>query len=62
MMISSGPSPKVVSEGLGHSNVAITLDAYSHVVPAHDPAAADFIGQSLDGAAWAASGDSVTNR
>jgi integrase len=51
MMISSGLSPKVVSQRLGHSTVAITLDTYSHVLPAHDQAAADFIGRSLDSAA-----------
>jgi integrase len=26
--------PKVVSERLGHSTVAITLDTYSHAIPA----------------------------
>ena len=26
-------NPKVVSEGLGHSKVGITLDLYSHVLP-----------------------------
>ena len=26
-------NPKVVSEMLGHSNIAITLDTYSHVLP-----------------------------
>ena len=25
--------PKIVSERLGHSSVAITLDTYSHVLP-----------------------------
>jgi integrase len=25
--------PKVVSEALGHSSVAFTLDVYSHVIP-----------------------------
>ena len=48
MMISSGLSPKVVSQRLGHATVAITLDTYSHVLPADDQAAADFIGQLLD--------------
>ncbi|WP_221930177.1 hypothetical protein [Melghirimyces algeriensis] len=28
-----GEHPKVVSERLGHSNVGITLDTYSHVLP-----------------------------
>lgn len=25
--------PKIVSERLGHSNIAITLDTYSHALP-----------------------------
>lgn len=25
--------PKVISEALGHSSVAFTLDAYSHILP-----------------------------
>jgi hypothetical protein len=32
--LGSTTSPKIVSEMLGHSSVAITLDIYSHVVPA----------------------------
>lgn len=32
--------PKVVSERLGHSSVAITLDTYSHVLPGIQAAAA----------------------
>lgn len=27
-------NPQVVSERLGHANIAITLDTYSHVLPA----------------------------
>jgi hypothetical protein len=45
---------------LGHATVAITLDTYSHVLPAHDQAAADFIGRSLDGAGQALPRESVT--
>jgi integrase len=26
-------NPKIVSEMLGHANIAITLDTYSHVLP-----------------------------
>jgi hypothetical protein len=33
-------TPKVVSERLGHSSIAITLDTYSHVVPGLQEAAA----------------------
>jgi integrase len=32
-MLSNGVHPKVASERLGHSNVGITLDLYSHVIP-----------------------------
>jgi integrase len=28
-----GVHPKIVSERLGHSNIGITLDTYSHVLP-----------------------------
>jgi integrase len=61
MMLASGISPKVVSQRLGHANVSITLDTYSHVLPAHDQAAADFIGRSLAEADEALPRDSVTN-
>ena len=33
LMLVSGVHPKVVSERLGHSTVAITMDTYSHVLP-----------------------------
>jgi integrase len=33
IMLQLGEHPKVVSERLGHSNVNITLDTYSHVLP-----------------------------
>jgi integrase len=33
MGMQAGINPKVVSEALGHSSVAITLDLYSHVLP-----------------------------
>ena len=32
-MLEQGIHPKVVSERLGHSNINITLDIYSHVMP-----------------------------
>ncbi len=47
--------------GLRHSTVAITLDTYSHLLPAHGQAAADFIGWSLDEASQTLRRDSVTN-
>jgi integrase len=35
--------PKVVSERLGHANVSITLDTYSHSIPAMQADAAERI-------------------
>jgi integrase len=32
-LLIAGVHPKVVSEQLGHSSVAITLDTYSHMLP-----------------------------
>ena len=40
LMLRQGVHPKVVSERLGHSSVAITLDTYSHVMPGIQAAAA----------------------
>ncbi len=34
LMLSKGVSPKAVSERLGHSSISLTLDTYSHVLPA----------------------------
>jgi integrase len=39
--------PKIVSEMLGHSTVAITLDVYSHVTPAIHREAADVMERLL---------------
>ena len=33
MLLRQGVHPKVVQERLGHANVGITLDVYSHVSP-----------------------------
>ena len=41
LMLASGVHPKIVSEALGHSTVAITLDIYSHVTPGLQEAAAN---------------------
>jgi integrase len=32
-LLRQGVHPKIVSERLGHSNISITLDTYSHVLP-----------------------------
>lgn len=33
MLLKQGVNPKIVSERLGHANISITLDTYSHVLP-----------------------------
>ena len=33
LMLTAGVHPKVVSERLGHSSIAVTMDIYSHVLP-----------------------------
>jgi integrase len=33
LLLSKGINPKIVSEMLGHAQVSITLDIYSHVTP-----------------------------
>jgi len=40
LMLRQGVHPKIVSERLGHSSVAITLDTYSHILPGLQEAAA----------------------
>jgi integrase len=40
LALAAGVHPKVVQERLGHANIAITLDTYSHAVPALEEAAA----------------------
>ena len=40
-MLAAGVHPKVVSERLGHANIGITLDIYSHVLPGMQEAAAE---------------------
>lgn len=47
LLLAAGESPKVVSERLGHANVAFTLQVYAHVIPAQERKAADRIGAVL---------------
>jgi integrase len=43
LALQAGISPKVVSERLGHASIAITMDTYSHVIPAMQADAAEKI-------------------
>jgi integrase len=49
LLLSRGVHPKVVSELLGHSTVAITLDVYSHVIPSMQREAAQVMDDLLGG-------------
>ncbi len=42
--------PKVVSERLGHANVGVTLDTYSHVAPSLHTSAARQVAEAVFGA------------
>ena len=48
LMLKSGVHPKIVSERLGHTTVAFTLDTYSHhIVPGLQEAAAKVFDENL---------------
>jgi integrase len=47
LMLSQGVHPKMASEMLGHSTVAITIDLYSHVTAYMRRQAADAIDAAL---------------
>jgi site-specific recombinase XerD len=47
LLLGQGIHPKIVSEMLGHSTVAITLDLYSHVTPTMQLAAATAMDELL---------------
>ena len=43
LALAAGVHPKVVSERLGHASITITLDTYSHAIPAMQEAAAELV-------------------
>jgi integrase len=47
--LAAGVPAKVVSERLGHANIAITMDTYSHVLPGRDAQAADTVARLILG-------------
>src|SRR5665811_551698 len=49
MLLRQGVHPKIVSERLGHANIGITLDTYSHVLPDAQDAAADAMDSIMGG-------------
>ena len=48
--LAAGVPAKVVSERLGHANIAITMDTYSHVLPGLDEQAAGQVARLILGA------------
>ncbi len=49
LLLQAGVNPKVVSERLGHSSVAFTLDTYAHVMPGMQPEAAERLAELIFG-------------
>jgi integrase len=47
--LAAGVAAKVVSERLGHANIAITMDTYSHVLPGMDERAASAVARLILG-------------
>ena len=47
LMLAIGENPKTVQERLGHSQISLTLDTYSHVLPAVHKKAADNIDRAF---------------
>jgi len=47
LLLVAGVNPKIVSERLGHSSVAFTMDVYSHVVPNLQETAAERFDQLI---------------
>lgn len=56
MALQAGIHPRVVSERLGHSTVTMTLDTYSHVLPAMQEDAAERVASLLIGTDTSPSG------
>jgi integrase len=49
-MLALGIHPKIASERLGHSRIAVTLDLYSHVMPGMQEEAAARVDEALKAA------------
>jgi len=47
LLLTKGVHPKIVSEMLGHSSIAITLDTHSHVIPGLGDVAAEALEDAL---------------
>jgi integrase len=59
--LAAGVPAKVVSERLGHANIAITMDTYSHVLPGMDERAASAVARLILGDETAPGEGAVNN-
>jgi integrase len=57
LMLKAGVHPKIVSERLGHANISITLDTYSHVLPGLQEAAAERFDKLLNDSSFSQNED-----
>ena len=48
LLLADGAHPKIVQERLGHANIAITMNLYSHVTADMQRQAADRLDELLD--------------
>ncbi len=48
ILLKAGQHPKFVQELLGHANISITLDTYSHMLPGMGDKLADVMDAALD--------------
>lgn len=49
LALQAGIHPKIVSERLGHANISITIDIYSHVAPSLHAEAANAVASYIFG-------------
>ncbi|HEV2107812.1 MAG TPA: site-specific integrase [Thermomicrobiales bacterium] len=55
LLLAAGVHPKIVQERLGHADIAMTLNRYSHVTPSMQREATDTLDTAMDAAREAAS-------
>ncbi len=57
LALRAGIHPRVVQERLGHANIRITLDTYSHVLPDLQESAAELVAAMIEAAAEGQEGE-----
>jgi integrase len=59
--LKAGVPPKIISERLGHSTAAFTMQTYTHVIPGMDQAAANSVAALILGREWGDGDTDVRN-